>query len=189
MESEDISLILNKERETQEINPLPITFFTDVKRYIKELNEEIKKDNIPKSKAVMMLSDELETSIGRIEDIFHVRQSKIYSMAARASTRESNQHKNYNRLLPEEKLMFDTLILSGITLKEKLLDPVFTQEEEVVKEEKEQESMLVRIKRDIPTFMGTDGRNYTLKANDVISLPWSNAQGLIKKNVAHELSN
>jgi DNA replication factor GINS len=44
--------------------------------------------------------------------------------------------------------------------------------------------VVVRILRDLPTFTGADGRNYTVSAEDVVVLPQLNATGLIKRNAA-----
>ena len=46
------------------------------------------------------------------------------------------------------------------------------------------EYVVVRILKDLPTFTGADGRNYTVGAEDVIVLPQLNATGLIKRNAA-----
>ena len=46
------------------------------------------------------------------------------------------------------------------------------------------EYVVVRILRDLPTFTGADGRNYTVSAEDVVVLPQLNATGLIKRNAA-----
>lgn len=46
------------------------------------------------------------------------------------------------------------------------------------------EYVLVRILRDLPTFTGADGRNYTVSAEDVVVLPKLNATGLLKRNAA-----
>jgi DNA replication factor GINS len=43
----------------------------------------------------------------------------------------------------------------------------------------------VRILKDLPTFKALDNRNYALSAEDVVVLPTLNAQGLVKRNVAH----
>jgi DNA replication factor GINS len=44
--------------------------------------------------------------------------------------------------------------------------------------------VVVRILKDLPTFTGADGRNYTVNAEDVVVLPQLNATGLIKRNAA-----
>lgn len=46
------------------------------------------------------------------------------------------------------------------------------------------EYVVVRILKDLPTFTGADGRNYTVSAEDVVVLPQLNAAGLIKRNAA-----
>lgn len=46
------------------------------------------------------------------------------------------------------------------------------------------EYVVVRILKDLPTFTGADGRNYTVSAEDVVVLPQLNAIGLIKRNAA-----
>lgn len=43
---------------------------------------------------------------------------------------------------------------------------------------------VVRILKDLPTFTGADGRNYTVTAEEVVVLPQLNATGLIKRNAA-----
>lgn len=47
-----------------------------------------------------------------------------------------------------------------------------------------EEYVVVRILKDLPTFTGADGRNYTVNAEDVVILPQLNATGLIKRNAA-----
>ncbi|MGB9929131.1 MAG: hypothetical protein ACPK85_12115 [Methanosarcina sp.] len=49
------------------------------------------------------------------------------------------------------------------------------------------EYVVVRILKDLPTFTGVDGRNYTVNAEQVIVLPQLNAAGLIKRNAAEML--
>jgi DNA replication factor GINS len=44
--------------------------------------------------------------------------------------------------------------------------------------------VVVRILKNLPTFTGSDSRNYTVSAEDVVVLPNLNASGLIKKNAA-----
>jgi len=48
----------------------------------------------------------------------------------------------------------------------------------------DEEYVVVRILKDLPTFKGADGRNYTVNAEEVVVLPHLNASGLIKRNAA-----
>jgi Uncharacterized protein conserved in archaea len=47
-----------------------------------------------------------------------------------------------------------------------------------------EEYVVVRILKDLPTFKGADGRNYTVSAEEVVVLPHLNATGLVKRNAA-----
>lgn len=53
-----------------------------------------------------------------------------------------------------------------------------------VKNNINEEYVVVRILKDLPTFTGADGRNYTVSAEDVVVLPQLNATGLIKRKAA-----
>ncbi|MDQ1252048.1 MAG: replication factor [Euryarchaeota archaeon] len=55
---------------------------------------------------------------------------------------------------------------------------------ETYKKNINEEYVVVRILKDLPTFTGADGRNYTVSAEDVVVLPQLNATGLIKRNAA-----
>lgn len=46
------------------------------------------------------------------------------------------------------------------------------------------EYLIVRVLKDIPTFLGVDGRNYTLFKEDVVAIPYINAKVLCKRKVA-----
>lgn len=48
--------------------------------------------------------------------------------------------------------------------------------------------VLVRILKDLPTFTGADGRNYTVKTEDVVVLPQMNATVLLKRKAAKLIS-
>ncbi|MFQ6120348.1 MAG: hypothetical protein ACE5KE_10740 [Methanosarcinales archaeon] len=46
------------------------------------------------------------------------------------------------------------------------------------------EYLIVRVLKDIPTFLGVDGRHYTLFKEDVVAIPYINAKVLCKRRVA-----
>jgi DNA replication factor GINS len=53
--------------------------------------------------------------------------------------------------------------------------------------EPEIERRRVQILESVETFMGFDERDYDLEANDVVSLPATNAEILLERGVAREL--
>ncbi|AKB32599.1 hypothetical protein MSSIH_1909 [Methanosarcina siciliae HI350] len=189
MEHEDICSVCKKETGTKEIVPLSITFFEDTKAYLKELEEEIEKCDSPRSNEYKMLSDELNNALERVKEIFFSRKNKIFSMASQSVQIGETMHRNYDRLLPEEKRMYDSLVLAGNRLMKEVLQPIVDPEPEQPSKEHQdyQDVVTVRILKDLATFQGIDGRAYTVKAEDVVSLPAENAHVLIKRNVAQRL--
>jgi DNA replication factor GINS len=51
------------------------------------------------------------------------------------------------------------------------------------------EYIVVRMLKDIPTFIATDGRNYTLNAQELAVIPVVNARALIKRKVAGQVKS
>ncbi|KPQ45006.1 MAG: hypothetical protein MPEBLZ_00391, partial [Candidatus Methanoperedens nitroreducens] len=49
------------------------------------------------------------------------------------------------------------------------------------------EYIVVRLLKDIPTFVGVDGRNYTLAKEDVAVLSTVNAKALINRKAAIQI--
>ena len=189
MEHDHICSVSKKETETKEIVPLSVTFFEDIKAYQKELKEEIEKCGSPRSNEYKMLSDELNNALERIKEIFFSRKNKIFSMASQSVQTGETMHRNYDRLLPEEKRMYDSLVLAGNRLMKEVLQPITDPEPEQPSKETQdcQDIMVVRILKDLATFQGIDGRAYSVKAEDIVSLPAENAQVLIKRNVAQSI--
>lgn len=79
-------------------------------------------------------------------------------------------------------------------------EPQDVQQEAVLMEKKQKETfpegkkdinkeyIVVRLLKDIPTFVGVDGRNYTLSKEDVAVLSAVNAKALINRNAAIQIS-
>lgn len=206
MDIEEISQILYKEK-SQALKTIPADFYREAEKYVRELEAEIKKSNNPRAPESKMLNDELEQAISDLETIFMKRISKVITRATNQSHANKPISKDIEKLLPAEKQLYD-VVLSGIEAsKAELLGPILypgsvknavwpePQAQEKKKEtnklqEKKEETnknedyVVVRILKDLPTFTGIDGRNYTVKTEDIVVLPRPNANGLIKRNVA-----
>jgi DNA replication initiation complex subunit (GINS family) len=57
------------------------------------------------------------------------------------------------------------------------------------KKDLNKEYIVVRLLKNIPKFIGADGRNYRLGAQDVAVLPEVNAKALIKRKVAVQIES
>ncbi len=223
MDIEEISQTLYKEKN-QKLKAIPADFYLEAEKYLRQLEEDIRKVNNSRSPEFKMLHDEHEGALSALETIFMKRIGKVITMATFQSHANKPISKDIEKLLPAEKRLYD-LVLQGIeAAKIELLGPILYPDSEKIagwpeigggrevsvsirgeaeagkgisitavgegkvaetgKKNINGEYVVVRILRDLPTFTGADGRNYTVGAEDVVVLPQLNATGLIKRNAA-----
>jgi DNA replication factor GINS len=200
MDIEQLREILSKEKDTGSLQELPGDFCEDVGNYIKILkDEEVEADERWREH----VDAEIRSAIGKVEDIIRRRIGKIVKLAS------SGTKTPPKGMLEEEERIFEGVKSYVEEGKERLFALMLGEKEgesegkgEEVKEQKEpswnilktaepipakdrdEELHIVRILEDIPTFMGTDGRIYKVKREDVIMLPKTNAEILCKRGVA-----
>ncbi len=193
--------ILYKERNTASLQELPETFFEDVRSYMNKLEAEKREVEGTRSGFV---DDEIRNAGMKVEDIIRRRIGKIIKLA---SSGLSTPPKG---MMEEERLIFEGVkrdveegrerifaLIKGETEEEKR-EAIKSDEEEdskqsvstvekdadIAETESKEPLQIVRILEDIPTFMGTDGRIYKVRKEDVIMLPKTNAEILCKRGVA-----
>ena len=214
MNLEELWKILDKERSSSTLQKLPHDFYEQVSDYIQELKDELYEMGSEDSKAAL-LNDELNTARIRIESIFNKRIGKIINLA---SSKVGGLMAQPNGLISKEKDVFEQVVEILEGGRATMLDPVLVgakidaakekqiqkeplaqsaqskkedfKEEKLVssKENKSKDYVLVRILKDIPTFIGVDGKNYTVSKEDVILLPLTNADVLCKRGVAFKVT-
>jgi DNA replication factor GINS len=223
MDIEEISQTLYKEKN-QTLKVIPADFYLEAEKYLRQLEEDIRKISNSRSPEFKMLHDEHERALSDLETIFMKRIGKVITRATIQSHANKPISKDIEKLLPAEKRLYD-LVLHGIeAAKIELLGPILYPDSEkiavlsipgegvqasanirggteagkgisitAVGEEKVIEKgknnindkyVVVRILKNLPTFTGSDGRNYTVSAEDLVVLPHLNAAGLIKRNAA-----
>jgi len=201
MDIEKLWELLYKERNTASLQDLPETFFEDVSTYINKLEAE-KRDADENRKG--FVEDEIKNARTKVEDIIKRRIGKIIKLA---SSGISTQPKG---LMDEERMLFEAVkshvdesrerIFASIwgeskeekrelinSAEEKAAPPTVSTVEKdatIVESEDKEPLHIVRVLDDIPTFMGTDGRIYKVRKEDVIMLPKTNAEILCKRGVA-----
>ncbi len=235
MDIEEISQTLYKEK-SQTLKAIPADFYREAEKYVRELEEDIRKINNPRSPESKMLNDELDGAYSDLETIFMKRIGKVITRATNQSHADKPISKDIEKLLPPEKKLYE-LVLQGIeAAKKELLDPIINpgaagqnaswpqprgeigkipgpQPGDVkqegaagtgsrvpagkktkatgasrAKNSINEGYVVVQILKDLPTFTGADGRNYTVSAEDVVMLPQLNATGLIKRKAAKMIS-
>jgi DNA replication factor GINS len=239
MDRAELKDILRSESGSS-LRSLSSDFYDSVEKYIRELEDEIKLINNPRSVESRMLEDELQSAITDIEVIFLRRIKKITTRATSNAFSKKSPNQDMDKLLPAERKIYDSVLSAINSARGELLEPILNPDtvtlapksvypgekeprsvnllepsskeipymgnpeipekmiprgtEEITRESIpdgigksniNEEFVVVRILKDLPTFKALDNRNYALSAEDVVVLPTLNAQGLVKRNVAH----
>lgn len=206
MSLKELWRILDAERKSAGLQNISPTFYEDACAYIKDLEMELSKTS-PEDPKAILLSDELKNARLRIDNIFTKRIGKVINLA---SSKVCGLSKIPNGFIANEKEIFENAVKIIEEAKSTVLDSAYVcsevkepdskpSENESKKEElKELQSTpplvmdgfsVLRVLKDIPTFVGSDGRNYTLGEGDVIVLPKPNAEILCTKGAASKLPN
>jgi DNA replication factor GINS len=112
MDIEEISQTLYKEK-TQTLKAIPADFYLEAEKYLRQLDEDIRKISNSRSPEFKMLHDEHERALSDLETIFMKRIGKIITRATIQSNANKPISKDIEKLLPAEKRLYD-LVLQGV---------------------------------------------------------------------------
>ena len=184
----DLRVQTFKERKEGRLTKLPATFYRRLKILeiqIREIIEE-SKDNaqrLEKANAdVRKFSDmKLELHKNRERKLTDLAREKVNGQ----NPNMENIHQNENEYLISlcsviEKHRANTLLneisidADTPVLEEKRIEP---EEKATTKiEPQNKEYIEIKVLEDLPTFTGMDAKNYSLKSNDIVSIPIYNAR-------------
>jgi len=200
--------IQQAEKQSPKVTKIPKTFYDDMHVFLNDLQTQLEKE--AKHKRQMLLADEIQNIEKIITNIYEQREKKII-MAAMSRIRGGNPH--LKELLDPEMRLFEHLqhvlkearnnILSDEKESETFSSTTHL-EEEIQKEEESEEIIseneqseepqtiendheVVRVIKDMPTFVGTDAKQYSIKVGDVISVPPQMADMLVKRHIAEKI--
>ena len=201
MDIEKLWEILHKERNTASLQQLPDNFCDEVREYIHQLKNE--KGEVDERRGELV-EDEIRNVWMKTEDIIRRRIGKIVKLASSGIkavpkgmlAEEEAIFAGVKGHVEEGKARLFALILSdkekseggSEKVEEVIVGSMFKEVEASSTKAGNEELHIVRVLEDIPTFMGTDGRIYKIKKEDVIMLPKTNAEILCKRGVAVRFS-
>jgi len=193
--------ILHKERNTASLQELPDNFCDEVREYIKQLKNE--KGEVDERRGELV-EDEIRNVKMKTEDVILRRIGKIVKLASSGIkavpkgmlAEEGAIFAGVKGHVEEGKARIFALILDdkekseggSEKVDEVIVGSMFKEVEASSTKAGNEELHIVRVLEDIPTFMGTDGRIYKIKKEDVIMLPKTNAEILCKRGVAVRFS-
>jgi len=184
----DLRVQTFKERKEGRLTKLPATFYRRLKILeiqIREIIEE-SKDNaqrLEKANAdVRKFSDmKLELHKNRERKLTDLAREKVNGQ----NPNMENVHQNENEYLISlcsviEKHRANTLLneipidADNPVLEEKRIEP--EEKTSIPIEPQNDEYIEIKVLEDLPTFTGMDAKNYSLKSNDIVSIPIYNAR-------------
>lgn len=119
-----------------------------------------------------------------VEEILSLRQKKILSKALISSkTSEPN-----NELMAEEEKKMFIQILKVLEEHNSLIQSVFIGKQNKSIKEKDLNKVLVKVLSEIPSFIGTDMKEYgPFKKNQTVKLPSKIAKLFVSRNIGEKL--
>ena len=207
MDREQLWKILYDERNMAALQELPADFFEDVRKYIENLKDEKRKAD---EKRGELVEDEIRNARMKVEDIIRRRIGKIVKLASSGVKTqpkgmldaEERIFEEVRRHVEEGKESLLALVLNArededksvyknmkMKMKMKMNKSEKAERNEEKEAEEEEETVIVRILDDIEDFVGTDGKTYKVKREDIIMLPKINAEILCKRGFAERFDS
>jgi len=175
------------EKKFAPLSEIEPSFYAKARHYIERL--EKLKDGIPPSQQ-KIIDNEIKNAKQTLERIYELRERKIV-LAALSKVRGGNP--DAKKFLPEEKQLFDEMVKMLLASRNRIM---FGKKENdrnneifiANKTDEESPRYVALIREDIPTFVGTDMKKYSLRKNDVVSLQKEIYEALKKRGVGEEIN-
>ena len=165
------------------------------------------------TRRVSELIDEIESVTSTLQEISSLRLNKIIKLALVTVQGERTDKDELKRMLPPEREMYEEILKSVKACRSRMIEPDMESlsapaavdeipvpvmesgesflpdagiipEDAAVPADETQGYEPVYVSEDIDSFMGLDGRIYTLSKEDIVMLPEKNASVLYTRNIA-----
>ena len=195
METEEITYknlrrIQQLEKNSPMLSKINNNFYENLSEYLKNLQKDIDQEKNPEN--TKLFQEEIENIKKIAFSIYELREKKIVQAALSKVRGAKPDLKN---TLTIEKKLFESIVETiNQTREETLKEKSKTDEKKEIiqkepkKEEKKQNTnQIVRLLENVPEFIGTDMKTYTLRKDDVISLSKEIVDPLLKRGVVKEI--
>jgi DNA replication factor GINS len=177
MDRTELKSILRQENSSS-LNSLPYDFYEKVDEYIRELEEEIKKINNPRSVESKILEDEMQSALNDVETIFIRRIRKITSRATSNAFSNISSRQDLDKLLESERKVFEATLSAIQIARSELLEPIMNPQdrqdkgfakESIISEKADEEEKNGTISQELPAEEET-GKNNISKEYFVVRI-------------------
>jgi DNA replication initiation complex subunit (GINS family) len=181
---EELRKIEQLERSTPDLVKLDSHFYRELRDHIENLEEKLhleQKTNIGSRKS-MLLINEIKNTKRLTQGIYERREKKIVQ-GALAAARGGTHHLKY--LTQLEKNFYEKLL--GTLQEGRRL--IIEEKHQNNSDKTDDPRVIIRVLQDIPQFVGHNMKKYTLKEEDVATLPPDIAEILIERGVAEKIKH
>lgn len=179
--------LMQKQQRNRMLTKIDANFYAQLRDYLNELEREYEKECglNPESSKARILSDDLSRTKMLAEDIYELREEKIV-FAALSSVKGGKP--DLSNLVKEERELYKSLV-DILSRHREMIFQMRSEKEESEKIEGSKEYIVVRILEDLPQFVGTDERTYSLSKEDIVTLPKVIGELLVKRGVAESIDD
>ena len=193
MEENEISYkILRQIQQLEKTSPfltkIDPNFYNKLIEYLKNLKSVIEQEE--ESQKIKLFDDEIKNTEKLAFSIYEFREKKIVQ-AALSKVRGGKP--DLRNILDIEKRLYESLIEQIILTRKKILEEKSQEKgKNDAKNQKKREreinnNPVVRVIEDIPEFVGTDMKTYSLRKDDIISIQKQMSEPLIKRRVVKQI--
>lgn len=194
MDEDDISYkalrkIQQQEKTLSLLTRIDQNFYKKFSEYLKNLQRIA--ENEENSQRIQLFNDEIQNTKNIALNIYELREKKIVQAAL---SRVRGGKPDLKNLLEIEKKLFDSLVEQIIVSRKELLEPKIEKKIKTKstqgtgeKEKKNNTNAIVRVTQDTPEFVGTDMKTYSLRKNDVLTLPEEMSVPLLERGVVKQI--
>ncbi|MCK5459133.1 MAG: DNA replication complex GINS family protein, partial [Thermoplasmatales archaeon] len=165
-------------------------FYQKFSEYLKNLQRIAEKED--DANKLKLFDDEIQNTKKIAFNIYELREKKIIQAALSKVRGGKPDLKN---LLEIEKRLYDSLVKQIIVSREEILeqklekrtDPKLSSETGEKKKKIPNTNAIVRVTQDTPEFVGTNMKTYSLRKDDVLTLPKEMSEPLLKRGVVEQI--
>ncbi|HWR28123.1 MAG TPA: hypothetical protein VN377_06790 [Candidatus Thermoplasmatota archaeon] len=194
-EHEDINYktlrrIQQDEQTLSLLTKITVGFYKDLSSYMKTIERSIEHEKNPLK--LKLFGDEIQNTRKIANSIYELREKKIVQ-AALATARGATP--DLTNFLEIEKKLYRSLVEQIMVSRKEIFEkptdpptatPPASPTPAPVKEDSNTHP-IVRVLEDTPEFIGTDGKSYLLRKEDVLSMPSEMTEPLLKKKVVKQV--
>jgi DNA replication initiation complex subunit (GINS family) len=195
-EHEEISYkTLRRLQQGEQTSSVPtkinVNFYQDLSSYIKTIEQSVESEKNPLK--LKLFADETQNTKKIANSIYELREKKIVQ-AALATARGAAP--DLSNLLDIEKKLYNALVEQILVSRKEIFEEPIDRDSKkqpasppVVDQPKGDPNTnpIVRVLEDTPEFIGTDEKTYSLRKEDVLSLPHGMTEPLLKKGVVIQI--